>query len=64
MGKEAVDTLTRIMEQAGLSEGDFQVIAREEGWIAVRCGEVTRHYPLNQETDVLISGDIRRGAFG
>jgi len=62
MGKtEAVGRLANIIERAGLR--DFQISLREDGWIAVRCGEVTRSYPLTRETDVLVSGDIRRGAF-
>lgn len=58
---EAEDALARIVERAGLR--DFHIACREDGWVAVRCRDVTRTYPLTQETEVLVSGDVRRGAF-
>ena len=63
MGKtEAENVLAKIAERAGLR--DFHIACREDGWVAVRCRDVTRTYPLTQETEVLVTGDIRRGAFG
>ena len=58
-----VDTFAQAVEDAGMLRDDFHIRICDEGWI-VRCGEVSRRYPLNEKADQLIADDIRRGAFG
>lgn len=63
------DLATRLMgelwhaiEHAPRPSDEFEVLERE-GWVTVKHRGRRRHYPLTREIGVLLSGDLRRGAF-
>lgn len=42
---------------------EFAIRIEQQGWIAVSHRGRRRYYPLTPEIGVLVSGDVRRGAF-
>jgi hypothetical protein len=50
------------IERAPRPSHEFRVTERE-GWVIVEHRGRRRHYPLTREIGVLLSGDVRRGAF-
>jgi hypothetical protein len=63
------DLATRMMrelwhaiDRAQRPSHEFDVSERE-GWVTVEHRGRRRHYPLTREIGVLLSGDLRRGAF-
>jgi len=38
-------------------------VSESDGWVRVEHRGKRRYYPLTQEIGVLLSGDLRRGAF-
>lgn len=61
---DVVDLVSRLIERTGFSREDFEIAQCEYGWVTLKRGDVRRSYPLNKQTEVLVCGDIRRGAFG
>ena len=66
---EMTDLATRMMrelyhaiDRAKRPSHEFDVSERE-GWVTVEHRGRRRHYPLTREIGVLLSGDLRRGAF-
>jgi hypothetical protein len=54
--------LWRTVERERLPSAAFQVSERD-GWVRVEHRGKGRYYPLTQQIGVLLSGDLRRGAF-
>ncbi|MFU8815496.1 MAG: hypothetical protein ACNA7W_09120 [Pseudomonadales bacterium] len=54
--------LWRTVEQKELPSDEFQV-SESQGWVRVEHRGKRRYYPLTREIGVLLSGDLRRGAF-
>lgn len=55
--------LNRALEHVPRPSGEFQVQHPRDGWVSVTHRGRCRHYPLTPEIGVLVSGDVRRGAF-
>ncbi len=55
--------LDRALDEVPRPVGEFQVRHRQEGWVTITHRGRCRHYPLTPEIGVLVSGDVRRGAF-
>lgn len=54
--------LWRTVERKQLPSKDFR-FSENEGWVRVEHRGKRRYYPLTQQVGVLLSGDLRRGAF-
>jgi hypothetical protein len=54
--------LWRTVERKCLPSEEFRV-SESDGWVRVEHRGKRRYYPLTQEIGVLLSGDLRRGAF-
>jgi hypothetical protein len=54
--------LWRTVERKRLPMKEFRVSERD-GWVRVEHRGKRRYYPLTHEIGVLLSGDLRRGAF-
>lgn len=54
--------LWRTVELQQLPSNQFDV-SESEGWVKVEHRGKRRYYPLTREIGVLLSGDLRRGAF-
>ncbi len=59
-----VRELDRAIERSHWPRHEFRVSPEQDGWITVEFRGRQRHYPLTPEIGVLLSGDVRRGAFG
>ena len=55
--------LQRALERVPRPKTEFKVAHQCEGWVTVTHRGRCRHYPLTPEIGVLVSGDVRRGAF-
>jgi hypothetical protein len=53
----AVERTQRPSDEFAVTEDD------DEGWVRVEHRGKRRYYPLTREIGVLLSGDLRRGAF-
>jgi hypothetical protein len=54
--------LWRTVERKKLASKEFR-FSESEGWVRVEHRGKRRYYPLTHEIGVLLSGDLRRGAF-
>jgi hypothetical protein len=55
--------LQRALERIPRPRNEFDVAQAREGWVRVTHRGRCRHYPLTPEIGVLLTGDVRRGAF-
>lgn len=55
--------LWQTVERKHLPSDAFRISASDDGWVRVEHRGKRRYYPLTHEIGVLLSGDLRRGAF-
>lgn len=55
--------LWHAIDHAQRPSDEFRVSEHDEGWVLVEHRGKSRHYPLTRHIGVLVSGDLRRGAF-
>lgn len=58
-----MNELQRTLDDIPRPNQEFEVAHLREGWVSVTHRGRCRHYPLTPEIGVLLSGDVRRGAF-